>query len=94
MKPERALRKVTNIASVSGFPRMSGCASEQTYKEISPYEASATPAEMQTTMTSVRCVGVSRPIRTDIPRTATEVNALSLRREIQFQCQFLLNYYL
>ena len=34
---------------------------------------------MKTTMTRVRCVGVSSPIRTDMPRTATEVNALSLR---------------
>lgn len=51
-----------------------------THNFTSPNDARATPALIKTTITSVRCVGVSSPMRTDMPRTATEVKALSLSK--------------
>ena len=44
----------------------------------SPYDANATPREMPTTVVAVRLLNLSKPMRTDMVNTATDVNALSI----------------
>jgi len=77
-RPWRSFWIATRRVASNRMPKHWKTKPEKT-KRSSPYDARATPAEMPMTVTALRLSHVSRPIMTDMPRTATEVKALSLR---------------